>query len=406
MTNRAVGSAGGDPAGLRRVLVSLCVTQITSWGVLVYAFPVMAPQISSSTGWHPTAVIAGFSLSQLTSALAGIPVGRVLDRRGPRLVMTSGSLLAAFATIGMALASSLPVYLVMWFLIGVSTSAVLYQPAFAAITRWYGSARVRALTTVTLIGGLASTVFAPLTAALIANLDWRRSYLVLACVLAAVTVPLHVWGLRRPWSPAPVVDEVAGRRADDPRHIARSRAFIMLVVAMSLGGFAVYAVVVASVPLFAERGMSTTVAAWALGLGGVGQVLSRLGYGRLVNRTTPRTRTAGILLAAAITTALFAFVPGPVALLIGIAILAGAARGVFTLLHATAITDRWGAAHYGRLSGLLSAPLIFTGALAPWVATALAGVLGGYPIVFGFLALLSGVAAVLSLAATPSRRVR
>jgi hypothetical protein len=38
-------------AGLRRVLVVLCVTEITSWGVLYYAFPVLAPSIAADTGW-------------------------------------------------------------------------------------------------------------------------------------------------------------------------------------------------------------------------------------------------------------------------------------------------------------------------------------------------------------------
>ena len=35
------------PAGRRRVLAVLCGTEITSWGVLYYAFPVLAPGISA-----------------------------------------------------------------------------------------------------------------------------------------------------------------------------------------------------------------------------------------------------------------------------------------------------------------------------------------------------------------------
>ena len=65
--------------------------------------------------------------------------------------------------------------------------------------------------------------------------------------------------------------------------------------------------------------------------------------------------------------------------------LAGAARGVFTLLQATAVSDRWGAAHYGRLNGLLSAPALLATALAPWAGAALAHSLGSYPAVFWVL---------------------
>nr|QEO74083.1 Major facilitator superfamily MFS 1 [uncultured bacterium] len=81
-------------------------------------------------------------------------------------------------------------------------AGVLYQPAFAALTRWAGPRRVAALTTVTLIAGLASTVFALLTATLVSHMDWRTVYLVLAGVLAVVTIPLHLWGLRLPWPAA------------------------------------------------------------------------------------------------------------------------------------------------------------------------------------------------------------
>ncbi len=43
-------------AGLRRVLVMLCVTEITSWGILFYAFPVLLGHITTDTGWSATAL--------------------------------------------------------------------------------------------------------------------------------------------------------------------------------------------------------------------------------------------------------------------------------------------------------------------------------------------------------------
>ena len=44
----------------RRVLLVLCLTEITSWGVLYYAFPVLAPAIADDTGWSVSAVTAAF----------------------------------------------------------------------------------------------------------------------------------------------------------------------------------------------------------------------------------------------------------------------------------------------------------------------------------------------------------
>jgi len=291
----------------RRPLATLCITEVTSWGVLYYAFPVLAPSISADTGWSIPAVTAGFSIGLVVSAVAGVPVGRLLDRVGPRPVMTSGTLLAIPATLALAAARTLPEFLAAWVPAGPAMSAVLYQPAFAALTRRYGPRRVTALTILTLVAGLASTVYAPITAALVSTLSWRQTYVVLAVVLAVITLPGHVFGLGLPWTPA----ERQPHRSRAPDAVARSGAFIVLAAAMSLAAFAVYAAVVNLIPLLHQPGLTTGGAAVALGLGGVGQVLGRLGYGRLTAATDVRTRTAVVLVAAAATIILLGLLPGP-----------------------------------------------------------------------------------------------
>jgi MFS family permease len=390
--------------GLRRVLAVLCVTEITSWGVLYYAFPVLAPGIAADTGWSIGTITAAFSLGLVVSALVGIPAGRWLDRFGPRLVMTTGSLLGVPAVLGIASAPSLPWFFTAWVLAGVAMGGTLYPPAFAALTRWWGSRRVAALTALTLLAGLSSTIFAPLTAALYEHLGWRQTYLVLAVVLAVVTIPAHLFGLRGHW-PDPDPDErpANGGLDQDPGAIARSRPFVLLVSAVALGTFTAFAVVVNQVPLLIERGLSTAAAAWALGLGGIGQVLGRLGYAPLASALGVRMRGVVILGLSAAATVLLGLLPGPPGLLIAAGMFAGAARGVFTLLQATAISDRWGAAHYGRLNGLLSAPAMIATALAPWAGAALAGAFGGYPAVFCLLAAVAVLAAVLAAGSIPPR---
>ncbi|MDX8037088.1 MFS transporter [Lentzea sp. BCCO 10_0856] len=385
----------GIDAGLRRVLIVLCTTEIISWGVLYYAFPVLLPTIGSRTGWSFAAITAGFSASQIVAGLVGIPVGRLLDRRGPRAIMTTGSVVAVLALLALATADSLVWFTAAWLLAGVAMAGIFYAPAFAALTRWYGPRRVTALTALTLVAGLASTVFAPLTAVLNDHLDWRGTYLVLAGFLAVTTIPLHLWGLRLPWP------SVEHETVHTPSAVARSRPFLVLVVAMSLAAFSVYAVVINLVPLLTERGMTTSAAAIALGLGGVGQVLGRLGYARLAARTSVRTRTLLVLLISAVVTALLGVVPGPALLLIAGSVLAGVTRGIFTLVQATAITDRWGAVHYGQLNGLLTAPVMLTAAIAPWAGSALAAWLGGYPAVFVVLGAIGVLAAALSTAGVP-----
>ncbi|MGW7457361.1 MFS transporter [Streptomyces sp. NPDC054797] len=382
----------------RAALPALCATQITSWGIVYYAFPVLAPRITADTGWSPAATTAAFSGALLVSALAGIPLGRVLDRRGPRAVMTAGSVLAALALVAIACAPDLAVFTAGWLLAGVAMAATFYRPAFAALTRWWGDDRVRALTVVALAGGLASTVFAPLTAVLAEHVTWRATYLVLAGVLAVVTIPAHALALRAPWPPA-AAPHLAPGPAPGPA-VERSRPFLLLAAALTLSGFATYAVVMGLVPLLIARGATPTEAAWILGLGGVGQTLGRLLYATLARRTGPTARTVALIAAGGVSTAALALIPGPLPLLALVAITAGTVRGNLTLLQATAVTDRWGVAQYGRLSGLLTAPASLAAALAPFAGAALAGVLG-HSRLFLVLAALSLAAAALSLGATP-----
>ena len=208
-TQRGRGDAGLR-TGPRGTLAALCLTQVVGWGVLYYSFPVALPAITADTGWSPASATAAFSAALVVAAGAGVLVGRRIDHHGPRAVMTTGSVLASVAVIAVALAPSLGWFLAAWVMVGVAQSMVLYAPAFTAITRWYGPARTRALLVLTLVAGLASTIFAPLTAALVQHAGWRQTYLFLAVLLALTTIPAHAIGLRAPWPPLETAQHAHG----------------------------------------------------------------------------------------------------------------------------------------------------------------------------------------------------
>jgi MFS family permease len=388
------------------VLATLCLTQIFSWGVLFYAFPVASPEIAEQTRWSPSSIAGGFSLGLLTAAGAGIGVGRLLDRRGPHLVMTAGSVTATAAIVVVAMAPNLTTFIAGWLLAGLAQAAVLYPPAFAALTRWYGPARVRALTTLTLVAGLASTVFAPVTAALLDQLGWRNTYLVLGAGLAVVTIPAHALGLRAPWptvqTDPPLGGPSATTSSTSVTPIVRSRTFLMLARAMTITAFTFGAATISLVPLLTEHGWSGTAAAWALGLTGLAQLMGRVGYPSLTRRTQPHTRTLVVPFLAAAPLAVLASSAHLATVLVSCIVL-GVTRGGFTLVESTAVADRWGTRHFGALYGLVSAPAIVGVALSPWVGAALADRAGGYPQLFGLLAALTLVAASLALGTKASQ---
>lgn len=372
-------------------LVILCITETVSWGLLYYSLPTAAQPISAATGWSQSVITTGFSAGLLVSAAGGIWAGRLLDRYGPGKTMTVGSVIGVVGLIIVAIAPNLIVFVMAWLVVGLAQSLVLYQAAFAAITHWYQEQRVRPLTLVTVAGGLASTIFAPLVAFLVTELGWRPAYLVIAAVLGVVTVPLHVLLLRVPWHSYGAGPAAVDR--DHVRRVTRSARFIVLQLALGTATLGIMAVTINLVPLLIDRGAGYAVAAVGLGLLGAGQVAGRIGYALIPRRQPPGMRFMIIIGTSAITLLALAVVPGPIWLLIVIGVVAGMARGCQTLVQANAVSDRWGTAGFGTINGIFAAPLTAAGALAPAVGAGLGGVLG-FPVMAAVMAGLVAVAAV------------
>jgi MFS family permease len=378
-------------------VVVLCATEITNWGALDYVFFVESSTIAAAEGGQLTHLLGAFTVAQLVAGLAGVWVGRRIDAVGPRALMTGGSVLGAISLVVVASSTSLPAFYAGWMLAGVAMSAVLYAPAFAAITGWAGTdvpRRIRALTAVTLVAGLASTVFAPLTAWLLGAASWRATYLVMAALVAA-TAAAHWWGLRKPWPGMHAHNAQQGQAHDDkaPQPF-RAGEFRLLVAAMALGGFCVHAVVVNLVPLLLENRLSLGAAATVMAVGGVGQVTGRLFYGRLNTITGPASRAWVTLGLVAVSTIAFAEIHSPWALVAVVSFAGGMARGMFTLVQATAVSDRWGPTAYGARNGVLSGATMGASALAPWAGSFLADHVGGFATAFWLLAVGMLVAAV------------
>ncbi|HEY9291912.1 MAG TPA: MFS transporter [Microlunatus sp.] len=375
-------------------LVILCITETVSWGLLYYSLPAAMDPISASTGWPRSLITAGFSAGMLVAAIAGIPTGRLLDRFGPGITMTAGSVIGSLGLVIVAVAPNLMVFALGWLVTGTAKSLVLYQAAFAAVTQWYGERRVRPLTVLTLAGGFASTIFAPLVAFLVTHVGWRQSYLIMAAGMFVITVPLHALLLRLPWSAR---DPKSGRIDENHvRRVTRSARFRVLQGVMTMTTLGMFAVTLNLVPVLTGHGASYQLAAAGLGLVGVGQVAGRLGYALVPARHGPGVRLAAVGGAAAVILLVLAALPGPLWLLLGLGIVAGMARGCHTLVQATAVSDRWGTINFPTINGIFSAPLLAASALAPVAGSAIGGAIG-YPAMTAVMGGLVGLASIVAI---------
>lgn len=152
-----------------------------------------------------------------------------------------------------------------------------------------------------------------------------------------------------------------------------------------------------TIPILVERGADYGPAAVALGLVGAGQAVGRLGYPLLAVGGHPRWRTVLVYAGGAVFAAGLAAVPGPLWLLVVLAVAVGAARGCDTLLRATAVSDRWGTRNFGAINGRFTLPLTIGGALAPAAGPVVAELVGGYAGMTVVMAVLIGASAVLAV---------
>lgn len=378
------------------LILTLGVTQVAGYGCLYYAFAVLARSMTASFGWAPEWTYAGFAASLLAGGVVAPVVGRQVDRRGARLVMTIGSALAGFALLALAEARGGPSYFAAMIALGMVSTMVFYDAAFAALTQSRGAGARRSISQLTLIGGFALTIFWPLTMALLAQFDWREIYRFYGLLQLGLCVPLHLLGLpgraKRAAERGHAASVPALLHTDYLEGEARRLAFVLLALAFSLQGFVVSAMSVHLLSILQGLGLSAAVAVGIGAMVGPAQVAGRLAemlFGASLSPVTTAWISAAmmplgfVLLMTGQTTAVLA---GLFAIAYGISV------GLSSIVRGTVPLQLFGPAGYGAMLGKLSAPGLVVKAAAPLVCAVLIERAGLMP--------TAGLMVLLSLLAT------
>lgn len=383
------------------LVLTLGITETITWGILYYAFAVFLPAMEAEFGWSRGEMSGAFALATLLSGLFAAPVGRWLDARGPRLLMTAGSGAASLLVLAWSGVRSLEQFYVLWALIGITMAAVLYEPAFAVVTAWFERKRAQALTAVTLMAGFASTLFMPLESWLVELQGWRTALVTLAVFLALTTILPHALLLRRrPEDLGLHPDGDAAAPGDRARSSGppttsvgaalRDPSFRWLVVAFSLSTVAAYGVHIHLVAYLQDRGYEATFAAAATGLVGAMQVLGRILLGLVGDRAPLHLSAALVLGLQPIALLILVLVPGSPGVFAFVALF-GAAKGALTLIRPAYVASLYGRARYASIAGALAGPVVAANALGPVAAGLAHDRLGSYePILWVFVGLSAG----------------
>jgi hypothetical protein len=354
------------------VITALGITQILAWGSSFYLPAVLARPIAADTGWSLGWVVGGLSVGLLAAGLVAPKVGRTIDAKGGRPVLTASSALLGAGLATLALAHTLPVYMLAWLLMGIGMGAGLYDAAFATLGCLYGKDARRAITTLTLWGGFASTVCWPLSAYLVEQLGWHGACGIYAAIQVFISLPLHAFLIpnadRAAHGPGP-----SANGQEDPATAVlassrRARAFLLLAVILTLGAVTASMIGVHLLTFLQARGLELAAAVALGALVGPSQVGARvveMAFGRHYHPIW--TMVASVTLVAA----------GMILLVAGFPILAlalalyGAGNGIGSIAKGTLPLALFGPFGYASLMGRLAMPSLLAQALSPSVGAIL-----------------------------------
>jgi len=359
----------------------LSLAQLISWGSVFYTFALLLEPVERELGLSRAQSSLGFSLALLAEGLLAYPVGRLIDRGHERAVMTGGSLLVALCLALHSGIHSTTGFYAVWLGLGAGLAATLYPPVFAVVIRRYPNDFRRAIITITFLGGLASTVFIPLSAWLIQALGWRHALLVLAALQLLVCAPLHALVLRHAPPGQAHAKSLATASTPLKRHLL-SAPFLLVGLFIVLLMAVTAALPAHMVSLLRENGLAET---WVIAVPaaiGVLQVLGRvLLYFfeqhmdlHLANRLIPGLIPLGLL-------ALLAapwLSSAQVLLVLLFVLLYGMGNGMLTIVKGTAVAEYVDRTQVASLNGALGVPMALGRAAAPWLLGLLWSPSGGY----------------------------
>jgi MFS family permease len=390
------------------------------------AFSLLFPPILAEFGWDRGVTAGAFSFGFLVSAILSPSLGRLMDRRGPRLVMEMGVILMASGLLLAPLASRpWHLYLTLGVLVGGGSVCVSYTGQSLYLPNWFVRRRGLALSVAFSGVGVGSIILLPWLQTLIGRAGWRAACWALAILVLAVLAPLNLLARRRPEDIGLEPDGDPSSRATTAGQVAnvvdaawaavdwtlgraaRTARFWWIMVGYFGGLFAWYAVQVHQTKYLIEIGWSPGYAAWALGFVSLVAIPGQIALGHLSDRIGREwVWTVGSAGFAICYFALILMRTAPTPSLLWLMVISQGMLGYgLTSVVGAIPAEIFQGRHYGSIFGTLMLSAIVGGAVGPWITGVIYDATGSYTPAFWIAIGCSALSAVAIWLAAP-RKVR
>ena len=330
----------------------------------------------------------------------GAPIaGAIADRYGPRLVAAVGALIYAAGMAAMVVDAGGAQMIVSGLLAGIGLSGAGFSVVLGAVGRAAPPAyRAKALAIASFGGSVGMFASLPYTHVLIEDTGWIASMLIIAATIA-LTAPLaYGLGGGKPVDGASA-EPVGAPPPVDMRTALRDafgdRSFVLLTTAFFVCGFQLAFIVVHLPPYLGDQGMAPWLAAAALTLLGISNIIGTIACGWLGQRFEKRLVLISLYVIRAVL--LGGFVSLPIS---EWTVLVFATGMGFTWLPTIPLTNGlvahiYGPTYLSTLFGVVFLSHQLGGFMGPWVGGLVFDASGSYGAVWWLAAALGLVAAVL-----------
>jgi MFS family permease len=389
------------------------------------AFSLLFPPILAEFGWERGLTAGAFSFGFLVTAVLSPSLGRLMDRRGPRVVVEMGvGLVAAGLLLAPLVSRPWHLYATLGVLVGGGSVCLSYTGQALYLPNWFVRRRGLAISLAYSGAGVGSIILLPWLQGFIGRSGWRVACLALATIVVVVLAPLNLLLRRRPEDLGLEPDGGraggAGARAVsnvvDRAWVAvewtlgramRTARFWWIAIGYFTGLFCWYAVQVHQTKYLVEIGFSPTDAAWALGLVSLTGIPGQIALGHLSDRIGREwIWTVGSLGFVVCYLALLALPHRPTPGLLALMVLSQGMLGYgLTSVIGAIPAEIFEGRHYGSIFGTLMLASILGGAAGPWVTGALYDVTGTYTLAW-CVAIASSALSALAIWLAAPRHIR
>jgi MFS family permease len=368
------------------------------------AFSLLLPPLIDEFKWDRGLAAGAFSFGFLVSAIVSPLVGRVVDARGPRIVILTGvALMSAGLLLAPYVTSPWHLYATLGVAVGGGANLMTYTVHSQFLPYWFVRRRALAISIAFAGAGVGAVLLLPWLQTIILTEGWRASCVAMGWLVLFGIAPLALFVKK---SPADVgqnpdgdrasPDTTARRRAAaivDPNWVAtewtlRRAAGTARFWWIALGYFLVliawYAVQVHQTKYLVEIGFSPLVAAWALGAVSIIAIPGQIMLGALSDRVGREwIWTVACLGFAASYVALLGLERWPSSALLYFMVFTQGFLGYgLTSVMGPIVAEIFEGPHYGSIFGTITIALIGGGAVGPWMAGAIHDKTGSYRLAF------------------------